>query len=409
MSNPLDTLAPVPRTRRPWLPYVGVGLLLALITAGLWPRALPVETAAVTRGPLAIGVEDEGRTRVTQRYTIAAPVSGTLQRIPFKSGAPVVAGQTLLATLATGAPDLLDARALAQAEARLAAARATESQAEARLASLQATLAQAKADRDRSAALTTQGVLSNQENELATTRALTAAQDERAATFALAVARHEVAQARATLARGLDPAAAPQSLALTAPVSGVVLRVYEESSRPVAAGTPLLEIGDPTDLEIVVEVLSRDAVAIRPGAPVILERWGGTAPLTARVRLVEPAAFTKISALGVEEQRVNVIADLLAPVAERPSLGDAYRVEARVITTELTNTLRAPAGALFQLDGRWHAYVADDTRARLREVKPGPSDGLLTAITSGLSEGERVVIYPPDTLADGKRIRSLIP
>ncbi len=409
MSHPLVTLAPAPRTRRPWLPYAGVALLLALITAGLWPRALPVELAAVARGPLVTSVEDEGRTRVTQRYTIAAPVSGTLQRIPFKAGAPVVAGQTVLATLATGAPDLLDARALAQAEARLASALSTESQAAARLASTQASLRQANADRDRAAALAAQGVLSNQENELAATRALTAAQDERAATFALAVARHEVTQARATLARGLDPAATPQSLALTAPVSGFVLRVYEESSRPVLAGTPLLEIGDPTDLEVVVEVLSRDAVAIRPGAPVVLERWGGPAPLTARVRLVEPAAFTKISALGVEEQRVNVIADLTSPAAARPSLGDAYRVEARVITAELAKVLRAPAGALFQLNGRWHTYVADGSRARLREVTPGLSDGLLTEIVSGLAEGDRVIVYPPDTLADGKRIRALTP
>jgi HlyD family secretion protein len=198
-----------------------------------------------------------------------------------------------------------------------------------------------------------------------------------------------------------------EPLELTSPVSGRILRVLQESARVAPAGFALLEVGDPTDLEVRIEVLSRDGVAIQPGARVMLEQWGGAEPLAARIRLVEPAAFTKISALGVEEQRVYAIADFVDPVERRPTLGDSYRVEARIVTWEAANVLRAPAGALFQRGGEWQAFVVQEGRAQLRRVKVGRSNGVLTEVLDGLTEGVRLVVYPGDKVVDGTRVSAL--
>jgi HlyD family secretion protein len=246
-------------------------------------------------------------------------------------------------------------------------------------------------------------VLSRQEFEVAQMRADTATQDARAAEFALKVAEYELEQAQALLGRGTsNKSGEPQ--VITSPVGGKILRVLQESERMVPAGFPLVEVGDPTDLEVRIEVLSRDGVAIRPGARVALERWGGATPLEARVRLVEPAAFTKISALGVEEQRVYVVADFTGPAEARATLGDSYRVEARVVTWESADALRVPAGALFQRGDQWQCFVLTDGRARLREVRPGHTNGLATEILSGLAAGDTVVLYPGDKVTDGARV-----
>jgi HlyD family secretion protein len=181
----------------------------------------------------------------------------------------------------------------------------------------------------------------------------------------------------------------------------------QESARTVPAGSPLLEVGDPTDLEVRIDVLSRDGVAITPGAQVLLEQWGGEKPLEARVRLVEPSAFTKISALGVEEQRVYVIADFVDSIVARPTLGDGYRVEARIVRWAADDVLRVPAGALFQREGTWRTFVVDGNHAKLRTVKTGQSNGIETEIIEGLSEGDRVIIYPGDRVVDGSRVRGL--
>ena len=207
---------------------------------------------------------------------------------------------------------------------------------------------------------------------------------------------------------GLAPAYADAAaLTVTSPVDGMILRVLQESERLVPAGFPLMEIGDPTDLEIRIEVLSRDGVAIRPGARVMLERWGGPDPLAARVRLVEPAAFTKISALGVEEQRVYVVADFTGPSGTRAALGDGYRVEARIVAWESADTLRAPAGALFQRDGAWQCFVLEHGRARLANLKVGRSNGGETEVLAGLHPGDRVIVYPGDQVREGARVRPL--
>ena len=409
-SPPLPSA--VPTRKKPvagWrrrLPWLGGPALVALIVAGLWPRAVPVEVAAATRGPLVVTVDEEGMTRVKHRHTVAAPVSGQLRRIDWKAGAAVEAGRTVLAVLETGAADLLDARMLAQAEARERAAQAARDGAEAQRERARAAARLAQADFERAKTLREGRVVAAAEFDAAQARRDTAAQDARAAEFALQVAEADWQQARALLTRG--KAGGGEPVVITAPVSGRILRVLQESERLVPAGFPLVEVGDPTDLEVRIEVLSRDGVGIAPGAKVRLEQWGGAEPLQARVRLVEPSAFTKISALGVEEQRVYVVADFVDPVEKRPTLGDNYRVEARIVVWERPEALRAPAGALFQRGGVWQTYVVDGGRAVLRTVKVGRSNGVETEVVEGLAPDEQVVVYPGDKVADGTRVTPLV-
>ena len=399
--------APALHRRRRW-PYVLGVLLIAFIVTGLWPKPVPVEAAHVIRAPLRVTVNDEGQTKVKHRYVVSSPVGGQLRRIEHKPGAIVEAGKTPLAYLETGGADLLDARALAQAEARVSAAMAAREQANALDARATAAAELARADVERAQSLFARGGISRQELDQAVMRDRAAAEESRAAAFGLQVAKFEEQQARALLLRGQDPsAAAGEPVVVHSPVSGRVLRVFQESQRTVPSGMPLLEVGDSTDLEVWVEVLSRDGVAIRPGATVWLEQWGGVEPLKAHVRLVEPSAWTKISALGVEEQRVWVIADFDDPVEKRPTLGDAYRVEARIVLWEADRVLQAPAGALFQKQGEWHAYVVSGGRAQLRPVKVDHSNGLATEIIEGLKEGETVLVYPGDRVRDGVRVKVL--
>jgi len=381
-------------------------LLAVLVVIGLIPKPLPAEIATVVRGDLAVTVNEEGMTRVKNRYVIASPVAGQLRRIEWRAGAVVEAGQTVLAVLESGGADLLDARSLAQADARVRAAEAGVAQAAAQRARAGANAKMQGDDLVRQKKLFNGGTLSRQEFDAAEMRATTTAQDERAAEFAGQIAEFELAQARALLLRG-QPAGAGargEPLVITSPVGGRILRVMQESERLVPAGFPLLEVGDPTDLEARIEVLSRDGVAIRPGARVKLEQWGGPEALNARVRLVEPSAFTKVSALGVEEQRVYVLVDLIDPLAARPTLGDNYRVEARIETWSGRKILKAPAGALFQRGGAWQTYVLDGHTARLRAVRVGQGNGLETEILEGLREGEQVIVYPGDKVGDGVRV-----
>ncbi len=395
-------------TRR--LPWLGGALLAALIVVGLWPKPLPVEVAVIARGDLAVTVNEEGMTRVKNRYVITSPVAGQLRRVAWKAGAVVEAGRTGVAVLESGGADLLDTRSLAQAEARVRAAEAAREQAAAQRARAAANAKMQRDDFARQQTLFKTGTLSRQEFDVAEMRATTTAQDERAAEFAAQIADFELVQARAVLLRGQPAATADRGepLVITSPVSGRVLRVFQESERLVPAGFALLEVGDPTDLEARIEVLSRDGVAIQPGARVMLEQWGGPVPLAARVRLVEPSAFTKISALGVEEQRVYVIVDFVDPLEKRATLGDNYRVEARIVTWEGRGVLRAPAGALFQRAGGWQTFVLEGGRVKSRAVKVGRSTGLETEILDGLHEGDRVVVYPGDKVADGSRVRPII-
>jgi HlyD family secretion protein len=381
------------------LPYAGAVVLVALIVAGLWPQPVPVETARATRGTLRATVNEEGKTRIKQRYLISAPVTGQLRRIPFKAGAEVQAGQTVLAIIDPLSPAMLDARARALAEAR-------RDTAAANLEKSRATHAFAASELRRSEKLYADKTVSIQDLEAAQLREASAAKEEAAGQSALREAEAELAEFTASDA-GTNTVRAPKEV--KAPVTGRVLRVLEENARVVTAGTPLLEVGDPADLEVVIEVLSRDGAAIAPGAKVELEQWGapGASDLLARVRLVEPAAFTKVSALGVEEQRVNVIADLLTPPGERRNVGDAFRVEARIIVWETDQALKVPAGALFRRGDQWAAFVLADGRAQLRPVTVGRSSGTETQILDGLKEGEQVILYPGSRVHAGQRVKPI--
>lgn len=407
---------PSPAAKKPgapaWrrrLPLLGGLALVALIVVGLWPRPLPVEVATVTRGPMVVTVDEEGMTRVKNRYVVSAPVGGQLRRIDWKAGAPVEAGKTVLAVLEASGADFLDARTQAQAEARVRAAEAARDAAQAQQQRAEAAARMFASDLERVKRLRDDKVLSPQEFDAAQMRAETAAQEVRAAEFGLRVAEHEAQQARAIVSRGVAAkgGANVEPLVVTSPISGRILRVFQESARVVPAGFALMEVGDATDLEVRIEVLSRDGVAIAPGARVLLEQWGGVQPLTARIRHVEPSAFTKISALGVEEQRVYAIADFVDPIERRPTLGDSYRVEARVVVWENPSALRAPAGALFQRSGEWHAFAIDGGRAQLRTVKVGRTNGVETEMLDGLTEHTHVVVYPGDKVRDGTRVTPL--
>ena len=370
-------------------------VLVALITAGLWPRPLPVETARAAVGSLRATVNEEGKTRIKQRYVVSAPVAGQLRRIPFKAGAEVRAGETVVAVIEPVSPTLLDARTRTATEAKRDTAVANVEKA-------RAGQHFAASDLRRLEKLHAEKMVSVQELETGQLREASAAKEQAAAESALRQAEAELAEFGGNTPVGTNTL--PDPVQVKAPATGSVLRVFEENARVVAAGTPLMEIGDPADLEVVVEVLSRDGAAIPPGTPVELEQWGGGEPLRAKVRLVEPAAFTKVSALGVEEQRVNVIADLLTPPDQRRNVGDNFRVEARIIVWEGRDALKVPAGALFRKGEQWAAFVVADGRARLRIVKAGRSSGTETQVLEGLKEGEEVILYPGSRVRDGQRV-----
>jgi HlyD family secretion protein len=384
---------------------LGLGLAFWLFR----PAPLTVDVAKARRGALRVTIDEEGETRVRQRYTVAAPTTGHLLRIEVDEGQVVEAGEAL----ARIEPAPLDPRDLAGARARLEAAEATKRAGDAGLRRAQAALAQAKRDASRADLLHRAGTLSTDAREKAKFAEISAVQESEAARFAADAAAHDVEAARAALLATSGPtppdpgapggacAGGRPCIVARAPVAGRVLRVFEESERLVAAGTPLVEIGDPASLEIVVDILSTDAVRVSPGARFLVEDWGGEGTLEGRVRQIEPSAFTKISALGVEEQRVNVIADLRAP---EPRLGDRFRVEARVVIWESEDVLQVPASALFRHGSAWAVFVVDRGAARLRELKVGHQAAFDAEIEQGLEPGETVILHPSDRVHDGARV-----
>jgi len=389
---------------RQFLPWLAGLLLLMLVAWGLWPKPVLIETGAVARGPLTVRVSEEGKTRVRNRYVVAAPIAGKMRRVPLKAGDEVVAGETLLTTIEPIAAPLLDPRARIQAEAAVSMQEASRKQAVEVLDAKRTTLQLAEADRDRVRASKLQGSVSAMDRDRVEGEASMRAAEVRAAEFALQVIDYELAQARANLERP-EAGGRGNQIEVKSPVSGRVLKVMQESETIVSPGVSILEIGDPADLEIEAEILSRDAVAIHPGDSVEIEQWGGENALKARVRRVEPAAFTKISALGVEEQRVIVLSDLVDSPEMAKRLGDRFRVEVRVAIWRTESALIVPAGALFREGNVWKTYVFRRGRAQLRAVDVGHSDGRLTEILSGLSVGDEVLLHPPDTVSDGTRVK----
>jgi HlyD family secretion protein len=379
-------------------------MLLSLIGWGLWPKPVIVETGVIARSPLTVRVSEEGKTRIRNRYVVAAPVAGKMRRVPLKAGDPVEANQTLLTVIEPVVAPLLDPRARVQAEAVVAMHEAARKQAAESLEALRAALRMAEADRDRMRSVRKDGTISDSDRDKMETNASIKAAETRAAEFSLQVIDYELAQARALLARP-DVATANNLIEVKSPVSGRVLNVYQESETVVAPGTRILEIGDPTDIEIEAEILSRDAVTIRPGDSVEIEQWGGEDPLKGRVRRIEPAAFTKISALGVEEQRVYVLSDLVDPPEAAKALGDRYRVEVRVAVWHSDDVRVVPSGALFREGNQWKTFVYQNGRARLTGIEAGRSDGRFTEVVSGLEPGDKVLLHPPDTVRDGTAVR----
>lgn len=379
---------------------------LALVLALVWafrPPALLVEVAKVTRGPLRIAVQEEARTRVIDRHVVYAPVTGHLQRISLKAGERVRAGDPL-AVIEPVDPDPLDPRSRAAAEARVSAAQAALRAAVARAEAARAAAVFAEQERERAERLQTAGQISAEAVDRARAEAQRSASLRRAEEHAAEVARGDLDSARAQLAHfDAREGVSTSRVVVGAPVSGSILRVLRDSAGVVARGEALLEVGDTSVLEVVAEVLSDEAVRIRQGNRVILERWGGSA-LEAVVRLVEPSGFTKISALGVEEQRVLVISDLVSAVDEWSSLGDGYRLEASFVLLDEDDVLQIPESALFRGGDGWRVFVFEDGRARVRDVVPGRRGGLRAEILQGLREGEQVVLYPDDALADGARV-----
>ena len=391
MNSPSPTSHPQPVRRFRWLPYAGGAALLILIGYGLRPQPAPTETARATYGPLSTTVSEEGKTRIRQRYVVSSPVAGQLRRVPFKPGAEITAGETVVAVIEPMAATPLDARARRLAEVRRDAARAT-------LEKTRSSHALAINEVRRLEQMFAGKTVSPQDLENVQIRETLAAREVIAAEGALHQAEAELAEAA--------PAGTRAALVeVRAPVGGRVLRVFQESERPVTAGTPLLEIGDPVDLEVVIELLSRDGAALAPGARVEFEQWGGPVPLVGRVRLVEPAAFTKISALGVEEQRVNVVADITTPLAERRSLGDNFRVEARVVVWASERVLKVPVSGLFRRGSDWAAYVVRDGRARLQIVKAGRASNTERQVLEGLQAGDEVILYPGDRITEDQRVK----
>ncbi|HZQ13710.1 MAG TPA: HlyD family efflux transporter periplasmic adaptor subunit [Pseudolabrys sp.] len=378
---------------------------LALVVWAMLPKPVQVDVVTVRKGTFVATVDEDGKTRIRERYVVAAPLAGRLTRVRFKAGDSVEADQVVAAIQPTPAP-FLDPRSRREAEERLGTAEAARERTKMMVERARVQAAQARADFDRTSALKERGVSTAQALERVQTALRVSERDLRAAEFQDHAAEHELEQAKALLEqyRNEHAGAPPERWNVTAPVPGVVLNVTQESETVVQPGTPILTIGDRRDLEVVADVLSTDAVEIRPGAEVAIENWGGPGVLAGRVRRVEPAAFTKISTLGVEEQRVNVLIDIVTPEKDWTGLGDAYQVDVRITVFGRDDATIVPSGALFRTGETWNVYVVNEGRAQLRPVNLLRRSGRLAAVTEGVEPGERVIVYPSDRVAAGVRV-----
>lgn len=380
--------------------YAALAVLgIGVIVMELRPEPVPVEVTIIGRGPLLVTVDEDGETRAHDRYIISAPVAGRTARIELHEGDAVRRGQAVARLW----PVPLSARERQEQLARIDSARALVRAAEERVRHAEADHAQARRDRERIEGLLHDGMVSPQDAEEARLVETTSDNEAQAVRFQAQAAQADLESTRAALL-ALDGArgGVPAVISLRSPVDGKVLRIPDKSERVVEAGAPLAMVGDPTQLEVVVDLLSTEAMKVKPGMPMLLQGWGGDRELHARVRLVEPLAFTKVSALGVEEQRVNVIADFVDPPG---SLGDAFRVEARVVLWSGEDVLRVPASALFRHGEGWSVFVVEGGRARRRDVVPAHRGALEVEIVKGLRAGEQVIRHPSNDVDDGRRVR----
>lgn len=383
------------------------GGTLAAVVLLAWafaPRPVEVEVAQVSQGRFEATVEEDGRTRLRDRYVLSAPLAGLLDRIALREG-DAVAADAVVATMTPVLAPMLDERTLREQQTRVEGAQANVARVAARVGGAQVAVQQARNEVARSEQLASQGFVSP--TKLDTDRlALQAAQkDLEAAIQEGHVAAHEVDQARAALLAVQRKPGSGHAFELRSPIAGRVLRVLQTSESAVALGTPLIELGDTSRLEIVADLLTTDALQARPGSAVSIERWGGPGALQGRVRLVEPGAFTKVSALGVEEQRVKVLIDITSPAEQWRALGDAYRVGVRIVTQAADGVLKVPVGAVFPLrEGGMAVFVADGGNARLQKVEVAARNGAHAWVRSGVAAGVSVIVYPPPSVSDGQRI-----
>ena len=379
---------------------------LALVVLALMPRPVPADFAELQRGELRVTLDQEGKTRVRDRFVISAPTPGRVLRLGLDPGDPVVAGETVLATFRPLNPVPLDARSRAEAKARVKSAQAALDRARAERGRVREEHELAMKERERALRLAEQGIVSQERLDAAETDARAKAEALAAAEAAARNAASDLELANAGL---LEPGGSSSGdltvLKLFSPVDGVVLKRERQSEAIVPAGEALLEVGDPADLEVVADYLSMDAVRIRPGMRALIDRWGGDHVLEAAVRRVEPSGFMKVSALGVEEQRVNVIVDFAEP-GDAAALGDEYRVEVRVVIDERDDALKLPTGALFRDGDAWAVFAVEGGKARLRHLELGARSSFEAEVLEGLSEGDTVVIHPSELVADGVRVKS---
>jgi HlyD family secretion protein len=378
-----------------------------LIAAGLFygfrPQPVAVDLGTATRGPLRVTVEQEGKTRVVDRYVISAPVAAYAQRIDFDVGDTVQRDEPVV-RLEPLRAEVLDPRQRAAAEARVAAAKAAVNAAQQNVDAAKAGADLAQKELRRIRKLRADGYVGQDAEDRAAAEAERSAAQLRSAQFAVDTARYEMEAARTALRYAAQPAASKEPIIVRAPVAGAVLKIPRKSEGVVASGQALMEIGDPRALEVEVDVLSADAVRLHPGTKVEFERWGGAGKLEGKVRTVEPVGFTKVSALGVEEQRVWVIVDFTSPASQWQSLGDGYRVEASFILWEGNDVLQVPASALFREGEGWALFVVQGDKAVKRDVQVGQRNGLSAQILSGINEGDRVIVHPDDQVHDGVRV-----
>jgi HlyD family secretion protein len=385
---------------------IGAGLLALASLALYWvfqPRPILVEVAAVNEQPFTAIVEEDGRTRVRDRFVVSAPLSGRVPRSLLRAGDAVKAGQAL-ATITPHISPLLDPRVRQELEERVGAAEAALEETKALNERGKILLARARTDLDRTTQLRARGVVTAAQLEHDTYTFQAAERDVAATELRRHAAEHALDQAKAALTRSGENEGA-ERFPVSSPIDGRVLKVIQESEAVVSLGAPLLELGDPAGLEVIVDLLTTDAALVQEGAKVSLERWGGAAPLEGRVRRIEPSGFTKVSALGVEEQRVWVIVDIVSPREAWTSLGDGYRVDVKIVADELEKATVVPIGALFRRGDVWQAFVVEGGRARSRTVKVSRRSGRLAAVAEGLRPGETVIVYPPQALKEGSAVR----
>ena len=384
-------------------------LLTAVLIWGFWPNPILVEVVSAKVAPLTVTIEEEGRTRVIDRYVIAAPVNGVTCRQQLKVGDKVTQGQVLLGITPLES-QVLDPRSRAQAEARLASAESSLRAAQEQARAAAATARLAIIERNRLQPLADKGLISRDVLDKAITAEQTSAAAKRSADFSVEVAKYDREAARTMLqysaannneSFNAEENSNEERVLVRSPINGRILKIARQCEGPVTTGESLLEVGDPGALEVEVDVLSADAVRITPGMKVTFDRWGGEQPLNGIVRIIEPVGFTKTSALGVEEQRVLVISDFTSPIALWQRLGDGYRVEASFIVWQQDNVLQIPTSSLFRYQNGWAVFVVENGYAKRREINIGQRNGLTTQVLEGLEQNEKVINHPSDAVDDG--------